>query len=286
MQSGTVDYTYLQNTTWRLKTAYPVLRVQTVGKSVVGRSLYGLELGPAGAPALLFAGGFLGTDALTGRLLLQWLHRLLRAVHERRPLCGVDPMALLQNRRVCVVPFVNPDGREICARGPHCAGVDAGRVRRLCGGEPARWDANARGVDLTGNFAHRFAARAQLRRQAGIYGPGPTGYGGPAAESEPETAALAAYCRTKSLLQAVALYPGAGQVLWRGDAAGRTAEQRAAVLATAAGYEVEAAVGRLSYTGFRNWFQADFGRPAIDLLIPPDQPARQAMELLTLACLP
>ncbi len=289
MNQTVIDYTYIQNTVWKIKSLYPTVKVCQIGKSVVGRSIYSLELGRATAPAVLFLGTFTGRDTTTGELLLTWFSKVAKAVSKKEKIDGVSAQELVRKNRIVVVPFVNPDGREICERGPHCAGVDSGRIRRLSGGHTAHWDANARGVDITQNFDFRFATRQKNQQNKGVYSPGAKGYPGTGAESEPETVAITGYCRSHPVHQAVCLYPGKGQIFWRTPGiANSMMEKQANIMGVMADYEVEASFGCAVDTGFRNWFTASFGKPAFDVMVNNNLEQGEYMrlqELLTLSCL-
>ncbi len=289
MNQPIMDYTFLQNTTWRLKANHPAMRVKNIGKSVVGRSIYALELGHPSAPAVLFTGTWWGTDALSGGLLLTFMEHLLTALDQKQPIAGVDPLAVLRQRKIAVIPFVNPDGREICQRGAHCGGLDSGRIRRLSGGNTDGWKANARGVDIARNFDFCFKERKEREQKRGIYGAGTAGYSGPAPQSEPETVALSDYCRGQSTTLSLSFYPGKGEVYWRNTPAeDPTAQQLSRVLALCAGYDVEAGVGSITDTGFRNWFHQTTGHPAVDVMIGPHRPEQSYAaleEMLVAACL-
>ncbi len=264
------DYTYLQNTTWRLKAQFPHLRVKPLGKSVVGRSIYRLEIGRESAPGVLLAGTFLGTDHLSSYLLLSFAEHFLESMEHHREIGQINPFTLLRDRKIVIVPVVNPDGREIHARGTHCGGIDSRRVHRLCGGDTTGWNANARGVDITHNFDFCFEKRKERERKQGVYGPDEKGYGGPHAESEPETKALADYCRQEPLLYAISFYLGRGEVFWRNPhASPNTGETMAQVLALCAGLDLEAPVGKITDTGFRNFFAKSTKKPALDVFLPP-----------------
>ena len=262
MYSTVPDYTYLQNTTWRLKTQYPLLRVKTLGKSVVGRSIYGLEIGKESAPPILFAGTFLGTDRYSGTLLLQFAEAFLCAVTKRHALAGVDPFVILRHRKLAILPFINPDGREICARGAHCGGIDSGRVVRLSGGNTRGWDANARGVEIPRNF---IAASPSAQ---GVYGPAPWGYSGPTPESEPETVALANYCRQQKPMQVIAFYSGSGEIFWRTPVGNHPDCARLAqLMALTAGYDLEADIGITADLGFRSFLAQQAPCAAVDCVL-------------------
>ncbi len=292
MERAAVDFTYMQNTVWQLKAKHPVIRVKRIGKSVVGRSIYALELGRETAPGVLYAGTFLGIDRVSGPILLRWLERLAQGIESHTLVAGIDPVAMLSDRKMVIIPFVNPDGREICERGSHCAGVDGGKIRRLSGGDTNHWAANARGVDITANFDFRFAGRCRRLQQQGVFGPGAKGYPGPCAESEPETVALTGYCKTHSLRHGVCLYPGNGQILWRSENAHPLCEQMGSLLGLVGGYDTEASVGCMVDTGFRNWFCHTFHKPAVDIMLShkvcrEETPAYDELleEMLTVAAL-
>lgn len=289
MNQTIIDYTYIQNTIWQIKAQYPMVRVSRVGKSVVGRSIYALELGRSSAPVMLLLGTFTGRDYYTGELLLSWFSTLAKAVTKGEKIDGVPSLELLRRNRIVVIPFVNPDGREICQRGAHCAGVDSGRIKRLSKGNTHLWDANARGVDIPCNFDFRFAVRKRVQKNKGIYSACGGGYCGPYPESEPETVAVTDYCRSHTVQQAVCLYPGRGSVYWRNSNYNeQSAEKQATVLGVVAGYEVEAPMGCVLDSGFRNWFCATFRKPAFDVMVQPvNDTAHRArlFELLTLSCL-
>lgn len=268
MTHTVADYTFLQNTTWRLKALYPFLRVKTIGKSVVGRSIYALEIGKESAPCTLMAGTFWGIDRVSGPLLLCFAERILQAVAQGGCISSVDSALLLHNHRIALIPFVNPDGREICEKGAHCAGLDSGRIRRLCAGDTRRWNTNARGVDIARNFDFGFVARRKREKERGIFGPAPFGYSGPAPESEPETVAISNYCRQQKVRQAIAFYPGSGVIYWRNHPTeSPEAKQLGELLALTAGYETEALLGPVTDSGFRNWMATATHAISVDCML-------------------
>ncbi|MBR4869142.1 MAG: hypothetical protein IKU10_08285 [Clostridia bacterium] len=284
------DYTFLQNTTWRLKAVYPFLRVKTIGKSVVGRSIYGLEIGRESAPCTILVGTFWGTDRFSGPLLLQFAERVLHALANHTSLCEVEASLLLQNHRIVCIPFINPDGREICEKGAHCAGLDSGKIRRLCGGDTALWNTNARGVDIGRNVDFGFSARRKREKENGLFGPASFGYSGPSPESEPETVALSNYCRQQKVRQAIAFYPGSGEIYWRNRPEEQPeAQQLGELLALTAGYRAEAAIGPMTDSGFRNWMANTTRAFSMDCMVQHRTLTAESYqlleEMLVVACL-
>lgn len=153
------------------------------GESVEGRPLVaaripqrgaGSAVGPSGDARgprrVLSTGNIHGLEFVSGRVALG----LLAALEHLAPL-----RSLRERAELWVIPCLNPDGYA--------------RVWEAEGQGPlARLRTNARGVDLNRNFP---LPPGQLRRRlpgAGSPRPGAGTYRGPAALSEPETAALAA----------------------------------------------------------------------------------------------
>jgi len=116
---------------------------------------------------------------------------------------------------------------------------------------------NARDVDLNRNFA----ARNWQRDHAPGYDPGP------APESEPESAALAALIAREQPRALVAVHQPFGCVNW--DGAGRAL---AAAMAQACGYPAVASVGYPTPGSFGSRYGVDEGRAVITLELPRPVP--------------
>lgn len=255
------DYNTQIKNIYRLAELYPMLSVGSIGKSVCGRTLPLLTLG-SGAEEVLFAAAFHGNERITATVLLAELELLCKCLRDREPFAGHNPWELLQNKTVYILPLVNPDGCEISRSGAQAAGAFASLVRKCSGGDYDGWTANARGVDLNHNFAAGWANLHQSERAAGIVGPSPRRYGGPYAESEPETAALCAFCRSRDLAAVYAFHTQGEVIYWQyGKAEPTGARALAHRLAVASGYALDEPVGLAQGGGFKDWFIEQFRRP-------------------------
>lgn len=95
---------------WALSKRFPVCRLQSVGQSAGGRSLYAVSIGEEGDnPALVYAGGFSSADWLTTAVLLRFLEEYALLLAEGTRLYRVHLPALYAHRRICVLPMANPD---------------------------------------------------------------------------------------------------------------------------------------------------------------------------------
>lgn len=277
-----------------LKKHYPFLQIGSIGKSLCGRSLYCVEIG-SGDKQILFAGAFHGMERITAAVLMRFTEALAQAVRQNGTLCGFLAGTILSGIRLCLIPCVNPDGVEISIFGPQRAGDYAYFVREHADGDTASWQANARGVDLNHNFNADWDALRQLEISQGYLRPGPTRFGGYGPESEPETAALANFCRKRDFAYVLAFHTQGEEIYYRyGDATPPQAEAMAKALADASGYRLAAPEGIASMGGFKDWFIQCMRRPGFTIeagrgrnpLPPSDFPALyQQLEPMLIAAL-
>ena len=256
------DFAAMQTVVFALRTAFPFLRLTTVGQSVLGREIYCLSLGNEDRPAVLYAGAFHGTEHITSALLLRFAERVCRSAERRAPLSQMNIRLILKEHHLLIIPRVNPDGCEIALHGGQGAPELADRLSRLCGKDFGRWNANAQGVDINHNFNAGWERLQAMERAAGIFGPGPRQYGGPSPESEPETIALTRLCRERCVSHVLAFHSQGEEIYWRyGSRTPRRSKKMAEIFAASSGYTQEAPIGLASHGGFKDWFIQEMGRP-------------------------
>lgn len=257
------EYTYaeIRDLLRQMREVYPFMRQSAIGKSVMGREITALTIG-GDQEYVLYAGAFHGMERLSCTVLLKFAFDLC----EMRRM-GKD-MELPSGRGIILIPLVNPDGYEIALRGAPGCGCSAARICRLCAGDYSRWNANARGVDINHNFDAGWHRLQKLEQAAGIYGPGPTRYGGRAPESEPETTALTSLCRSLPIRQALAMHSQGEVIYWDyGKNTPARSRSMAEALAKASGYQLEEPEEIASMGGFKDWFIEAFGRPGFTIEI-------------------
>ena len=260
------DYAAQRRAVEELRRRFLQLRAFSIGKSVLGRSIYALGMGDL-REGVLFVGGVHGMEWITTLLLYRFLEDLLDCQKTGTPLADIHIERALEHRSLLVIPCLNPDGVEIAIHGP--AGADHLKpfIQRLAGNQaPCRWQANARGVDLNHNFD---AGHEQLRRmeqEAGIFGPAPTRYGGGHPNSEPETRALTNLCVALQPRQVYAFHSQGEEIYYRyGNFTPARSQLIGQVLASASGYQLADPEGLASHGGFKDWFIERFHRPAFTI---------------------
>lgn len=136
---------------WQYSGRMRCYTVTTIGSSVQGRAINAYHFGSNG-PAIVYTGAIHGSEASTKYLMDRWISEL-----------DANPGQIPTNKRVIVVPTINPDGLAAGTR------------------------VNARNIDLNRNFATGDWQK-DIQHTNGSSFPGG---GGEAPMSEPETKAIA-----------------------------------------------------------------------------------------------
>ena len=278
----------------QMKQEYPFLKSTVIGKSVMGKDIVALTVGRC-KEYVLVAGGCQGSEHITSTLLLRFAEELCFALSEDEAIEGLNARRAFYGRGLIIVPAVNPDGCEISRFG---AAATNGRrfIRRLCGGDFAHYNANARGVDINHNFDADWHSLREREKENGIEGPARSRFGGFSPESEPETVALTKLCRNTPIRHALAFH-SQGEVIYAptGEKRPKRSDQMAEIMATSSGYSLDEPEGLAVGGGFKDWFIKEFDRPAFTIevghgenpLPPRDYPKiyKQIRELLMLSAI-
>lgn len=244
---------------------YPFLSQQSIGKSVLGRSITALKTGDCDDP-VLYVGGFHGSEWITTTLLLRFVEELCAALYLGKTIAGVDCRRAMLGRGIYIIPCLNPDGVEISLNGSKSAMELESEVERISAGDTIHWKANARGVDLNRNFDAGWHISRQLEIALGINSPASRRYGGEKPFSEPETAALASLCETIDFRHVLAFHSQGEEIYWKyGSATPKKAALMARVFAASSGYELREPEKIASHAGFKDWFIEKFSRPGFTI---------------------
>ena len=259
------DYIKLRDAVYAIKGRYPSAELGSIGKSVMGKDLYYLKIGK-GSSIVLYTAAFHGMERITSVLMLRFAERLLRAIDDDTEIAGIKARRAMIGRSLVIVPRVNPDGCDIALKGIGGCGYHAAKIYNWCDGNFSIWNANARGVDINHNFDAGWNELQKMEKNAGIYGPSPTRYGGPSPESEPETCALTNLCRKNSICHVLAFHSQGEEIYWRyGEHTPQKGKKMAEVFAASTGYTLEAPIGLASHGGFKDWFIEEFHRPGFTI---------------------
>lgn len=255
------DYLDRQRTIKRLCEKYNFIKTSLIGKSCGGKDINALKIGASESYSLIVAGVH-GSERITCTVLLMFAEELSRAVAEDGSFAGINARRGLNGRGIILVPCVNPDGCDISLLGVKGCGSHAERISKLCAGDFEHWNANLRGVDINHNFDAGWKELREKERNCGIYGPGPTRFGGTKPHSEPETAALVDLCEKSNIRQCLALHSQGEVIYWNyGDKTPHKSRRIAEIMATSAEYALDTPISIATGGGFKDWFIEKYARP-------------------------
>lgn len=164
-----------------------MVRVISIGKSVMGRDIWTVEFNYQGTKVLIVEAGIHGSELICVKTAIELIDWLRQGVNG-------DLGQLLKDSSLCisVIPMLNPDGVERGKASPEGMFVLCARC-------------NARFVDLNRNFPYGWSFF-----DSELFGT-PT-YRGPHPASEPETIAVMKYCINKrNIIGYISLHSGAPQ---------------------------------------------------------------------------
>ncbi len=259
-------YTYevLDSDIRMLKRDFPELEIGSIGKSAWGKNLYYIRIG-SGENVISYNGAHHGMEWITSAMLIKFVRDYMQAKRDNAALGGFNIPAIDKNTSVFIVPMVNPDGVELACNGIPETVTDSEREKlvKINGSENfSRWQSNARGVDLNHNYAALWDKSKEMEKEYGICGPGATRFSGEAAESEPESRALAEFTRQKDFKMVIAFH-SQGRVIYHNfeNKAPTFALSIAKAFTCISPYTLDNTEGIASYAGYKDWFIDEFNRP-------------------------
>lgn len=262
--SDKYDFRYLLSHQSELITKFPMLQVEEIGQSVLGRSILALKIGE-GDRKIHVNASFHANEWITSALLMKFLEDYLHAYVEGECLYDYHIPTLFQRNTLWIIPMVNPDGVDLVLQGIESV-QDQGRIDQLLqwndhSEDFNQWKANIRGVDLNDQFPAYWETECERRL---VEGPSSRDFGGEAPLTEPEAQALAAFTIKQDFDLVMALHTQGEEIYWNyRDLEPSNAEAIAERLATVSGYEAIKLTG--SDAGYKDWFIQELRRPGFTI---------------------
>ncbi|HQA57323.1 MAG TPA: M14 family metallopeptidase [Acetivibrio sp.] len=265
-----IDYTYdiMERDIQGLKARYPFLETGTAGNSVLGRNLYYLRLG-RGSRQVFYNAAHHAIEWITTVLLMKFAENFLKAYSTGTGIRGYNVREIWDQSSIYIVPMVNPDGVDLVLNGlspdnPYYSDL----LRWNTTGRPFSqvWSANIRGVDLNRNYPASWDAAKAQEEALGVFGPGPTRYGGPYPLSEPESSAMVNFTRSHNFRMVLAYHSQGRVIYWTYlNMAPPESLTIANIFARASGYTVSNVPYEAAYAGYKDWFISEFRRPGFTI---------------------
>lgn len=246
----------------QLQTSYPnYFSCYVTGMSVDGRRIWELVIGNPQAPkAIYIQAAIHGREWMNSWMLMKQIEMIM--LNWNTPIAdGVNISSVFEKCAVYIVPMVNPDGVTISESGINAITNPAVRenLYRMKGAtNPARWKANAAGVDLNRNFSTGWG------NVINVNAPSSQCYNGICAFTEPEILAVVNVFMQRRFEAAITYHSMEGAIYWdigqTGDILNKTYEL-ANIVKNITGYKLgeKSAIRGLDY----NWMIMDQLTPTV-----------------------
>lgn len=257
-KSQDFNYAVAVNNISDLKKRFPFAEFSVIGRSWCSRGIFSMSVG-SGKECVLFAGGIRGQEWLTPAVLFHFFERLCIAYQNDMKVSAIKIKNALSERKIIVVPLINPDSLQIAALGEDGAGCYRGLAKRACNGDYSGWNANARGVDITKNFNFCFDGGREINR------PSPINYGGPSAESEPETRAMVNLCANNNFRHAVLVSSAGEKIFYNSKEKSSDTAMMAQIFKSVCNYTIGRKTQAEKQGGFCEWFTEEYSKPSFEI---------------------
>lgn len=262
-----LTYSVYENIVKELGGKYSSLKITTCGKSLFGKELFAFVIGE-GKGNIVYVGGTHGIEWLTSLLLLKFTENLAIAYENEKTISGFNVREILKNKKLIIIPELNPDGIEISLKGASACGKYKVQNFEICKGDFSFWSANARGVDINHNFNADWYTLREAEKEAGIDSPSPSRYGGLFPESEPESSAITRLCRGIYVDTLITFHSQGEEIFYEyGKNTPEKSLHIAKVFSALTDYTLVKNDGLCSSGGLKDWFIEEFKRPAFTIEI-------------------
>ncbi len=243
---------------------YKFIEAQSIGESVMGKSLEILKIG-TGERRIHVNASIHANEWITTLCLMRFVEEYAEAYQNKTMWNGYNPQEWFADCTLWLLPMANPDGVELVQEGVtqehpfYTELMEYNSQRR----DFKHWKANIRGVDLGDQFPAHWEEEVNRR---GKQSPLPRDYAGVSPLSEPEANALAAFTIDISPDAAISLHSQGQEIYWNyRDYEPEVSEEWSRRLAQVCGYRSVKLQG--SDAGYKDWFIQHFRRPGFTVEI-------------------
>lgn len=261
--NGNTNYTYerFYQDVMKLHELYPMMEVNVIGNSVMGKELLELRIG-TGPSELHFNAAIHANEWITSGVLMTFVNDYLLAITNSNTMNGQNVYPSYSTHTLSIVPMVNPDGVNLVLNGLPQQEPYRSSVYRINGNSTNfdGWKANINGVDLN----KQFPALWEVDAVQGPQQPSPRDFSGTAPLTEPEVIALANLTRERSFNQVIAMHTQGEEIYWGFQGFEPPESEIIAYrMAQASGYTPVQYVN--STAGYKDWFIQDWRRPGFTI---------------------
>ncbi|TYS14314.1 LysM peptidoglycan-binding domain-containing protein [Rossellomorea vietnamensis] len=244
----------------RLKNAFPFIRVNEFGESVLGKPLYEIQIGN-GEKKVNINASFHANEWITTPILMRFMNDYLLSLTNRGTIRGVVIEPLYSSVTLSLVPMVNPDGVDLVIEGPPPALREELVEFNKGNTNFSGWKANINGVDLNNQYPAKWELEKERKEEKS---PAPRDFPGYKPLSEPEAIAMAELARDGDLDRVLALHTQGEEFYWGFEGMEPPeSEMLAEEFERVSGYRSVRYID--SFAGYKDWFIQEFQRPGFTI---------------------
>lgn len=247
-----------------LAARYPFLNRFSYGRSVMGRSLNGIQIGN-GKNQLMVNASHHANEWITTPLLLRFTENYAKAISKDGKIGAYDAKKLFDKTALTVLPLVNPDGVDLVTgaipdTSPVYESAEGLNYPRLP--FPSGWKANISGTDLNLNYPAGWEIAKKIKYEQGFTSPAPRDFVGDYPLSAPESRAVYNLTLRNSFLLTLSYHTQGKTIYWKyADYLPEYSEEIARFFSEQSGYSYEETPFASGNAGYKDWFIKKYNRP-------------------------
>lgn len=246
-----------------LSVRYPFLKLNSIGRSVLGREIFLIEAG-SGENIASFNGAHHANEWITVPVILKFLEQYAASYAFEN---NERIKKLFETTKLLAVPLVNPDGVDLVTGAINENSTVIASAKAISAKYPnipypRGWKANIVGTDLNLNYPAMWEKAREIKFSQGFTTPAPRDFVGKAPLCAPESRAMAEFTEN-SKPQLILAYHSQGEIIyWKYlDYSPPRDEEIVNALSKVSGYTPEYTPENSSYAGYKDWFIASFKLP-------------------------
>lgn len=257
-------YSFMEFNLKSIATRYPFLSLYSIGKSVMGKELYGVRIGK-GQKEIFYNASHHANEWITSVVMMKFIEQFCNAYMRGGTLAGENAVEIYDSSTIFIVPMVNPDGVDLVTGFyPQGSDVydDTYSINRGEPNFPENWKANIKGVDLNLNYPAKWEEARAYKFSLGYTSPRPFGYVGPFPLSEPETQAVARFTEDHSFRLILAYHAQGKLIFWKfANYNPPNSYPIALEFAAVSGYTPSTTPPEMGNAGYKDWFIQEYNLP-------------------------
>lgn len=244
---------------------YPFITRGEIGKSVMGKSLYSLQIGE-GEKEVFYNASHHANEWITTPLVLKFAERYADAVANGQNIGGQSAQNLFERTTLYIVPLVNPDGVDLVT-GALTDGEYYDRAVSFAQSYPDipfpdGWKANIDGIDTNLSYPAEWEDAREIKFAAGYDRPGPRDFVGDAPLDAVESRAVYDFTLSRNFALTLSYHTQGEVIYWRFlDYLPPRSFEIAQRFAQVSGYTAEETPYASGFAGYKDWFIQNYNLP-------------------------